>query len=586
MTDKEHAVAEAQSDVVVEKASFRWAHFINKEDSWAVWLGFALLTVGLLIFLPRPPQKAETIIAEANATMQAESQRAPFKTIQWHQAYDAKQRLKATSEPYAKTIARWLGRPHGWETNPIRSFVQTSNQAEAHTAARTDQLAAAEQTAAAAKAEAMAAEQAAAEANFNDVALNEFAVEKIRAWRDARSRASLIEKSATAKPYNQIPYLIGLSLILAVIFGFAMRFLRVPFRKFVVGFQFVFLIAVLSYMMAHQSTMNDYGIGYAAWAIVFGMVISNTVGTPHWVKPAVQTEFYIKTGLVLLGAEVLFGKIVAIGIPGLLVAWIVTPVVIISMFWLGNRYIKIESKSLNITIAAATSVCGVSAAIATAAASRAKKEELTLAVGMSLIFTAAMMIVMPNVIRAVGMDDVLGGAWMGGTIDSTGAVAAAGAFLSDRALYVAATVKMIQNILIGVVAFFVAIYWCLKVEVGDRSAVNAVELWYRLPKFVLGFVAASVAFSILYEWLGADTAYYAIDNGVLRGFSKTLRGWFFCLAFVSIGLESNFRDLTRHFTGGKPLILYVIGQSFNLILTLLVAYLAFFVIFPQITANI
>jgi uncharacterized membrane protein YadS len=118
------------------------------------------------------------------------------------------------------------------------------------------------------------------------------------------------------------------------------------------------------------------------------------------------------------------------------------------------------------------SVCGVSAAIATAAACRAKKEELTLAVGLSLVFTSIMMIVMPAIIKAVGMPEVLGGAWMGGTIDATGAVAAAGAFLGEKALYTAATIKMIQNVLIGVIAFCVAVYWCAKVdcEPGQRVA--------------------------------------------------------------------------------------------------------------------
>ena len=124
-----------------------------------------------------------------------------------------------------------------------------------------------------------------------------------------------------------------------------------------------------------------------------------------------------------------------------------------------------QSKTLNITLAADMSVCGVSrAAIATAAACRAKKEELKLAIGISLVFTSVMMIVIPNIINATGMDHVLGGAWIGGTIDATGAVAAAGAFLSDKALYVAATVKLIQNILIGVIAFAVALYWVTWVE--------------------------------------------------------------------------------------------------------------------------
>ncbi len=332
--------------------------------------------------------------------------------------------------------------------------------------------------------------------------------------------------------------------------------------------------------------MKEYGIGYAAWAILFGMLISNTVGTPGWVKPAVRTEFFIKTGLVLLGAEILFGKIVTIGIPGIFVAWLVTPTVLIFGFIVGDRWLKMPSKTLNVTICAAASVCGVSAAIATATACRAKKEELTLAVGLSLIFTSLMMIGMPAMIKAMGMGQILGGAWMGGTIDATGAVAAAGAFLGEKALYTSATIKMIQNVMIGVVAFCVALYWTMRIERREGTTVGAMEIWYRLPKFVLGFIGVSVVFSIIYGFMGNDAGYTLIDHGVIRGGTKLLRGWMFCLAFVSIGLATNFRELADHFKGGKPLILYAGTQGFNLLLTLLIAWLAFFKVFPHITEKI
>jgi uncharacterized membrane protein YadS len=302
--------------------------------------------------------------------------------------------------------------------------------------------------------------------------------------------------------------------------------------------------------------------------------------------PSVQTEYFIKTGLVLLGAEILFGKILSIGVPGIFVAWVVTPTVLIATFILGQKIIRVPSKTLNMTISADMSVCGVSAAIATAAACRAKKEELTLAVGLSLVFTSIMMIVMPAFIKAVGMPEVLGGAWMGGTIDATGAVAAAGAFLGERALYTAATVKMIQNVLIGVIAFGVAVYWCAKVDCAPGQRVSAVEIWHRFPKFVIGFITASIVFSFMYSSMGADVSYAIIDHGALRGMSKIFRGWFFCLAFVSIGLATNFRELKEYFKGGKPLILYVCGQTLNLCLTLLMAYIMFYKVFPEITARI
>ncbi len=342
-------------------------------------------------------------------------------------------------------------------------------------------------------------------------------------------------------------------------------------RKYLAGFLVVFAIASLAYLAANQTTMKAWGLGYAIWALGLGLLVSNTIGTPEWLRQGARSELYIKTGLVLLGAEILFSEILKLGAPGLIVAWMVTPTVIIFMWFFGTRWLKMASKSLTIIIATATSVCGVSAAIATAAACRAKKAELTLAVGMTMIFTVIMMVGMPALAKAIGIAPAVGGAWLGGTIDSTGAVVAAGAFLGDEAEKVAAVVKMIQNVLIGLVAFVVAVVWVTKIDRDPRAPKpTLMEVWYRFPKFILGFVLASVVFSfLLMPGLGEERV-----GGILNQ-SKVFRSWFFCLAFVSIGLESNFKDLAGQLVGGKPIVLYVIGQSFNIILTLFAAWLAF-----------
>ena len=112
------------------------------------------------------------------------------------------------------------------------------------------------------------------------------------------------------------------------------------------------------------------------------------------------------------------------------------------------------------------------------------------------------------------------------------------------------------------------------------------EIWYRFPKFVIGFLIASIIYSLLDAGLGKDVSSNLLDHGAIRGFSRLFRGWFFCMAFTSIGLATNFRELADYFKGGKPLILYVCGQTFNLILTLLMAYLMFYKVFPEITAKI
>jgi uncharacterized membrane protein YadS len=431
---------------------------------------------------------------------------------------------------------------------------------------------------------AKAAQSAAAAASYKDAALNATADKEIKSWQASRDKASKARGKASVKPFNRVPYLIGLCVILAVFFGIGKAIMGQSFGKFVVGFPAVFLLAVMAYMAETQQLMTYWGFGFPLWAILFGLLISNTIGTPKWVKPAVSTEYFIKTGLVLLGAEILFNKILAIGKPGIVVAWICTPITLVLTYWVGQNIIKMPSKTLNITISADMSVCGVSAAIATAAACKAKKEELTLAIGLSMVFTAVCMVAQPAFAKLVGMPEVLAGAWMGGTIDSTGAVAAAGAFLGEKALYVAATLKMIQNVLIGVIAFCVAVYWCAKVDCQPGTRVSWWEVWYRFPKFVVGFIVASMVFSMIDASVGKDMSTVLIDQGVLRGFSRIAREWFFALAFICIGLETNFKEFAPYFKGGKPITLYVFGQSFQLAFVLLVAYIMFYIVFPEITA--
>jgi len=577
---------QAEADyVVIESGKTTLRDLYKKEDWMAVWMGFLLLIIGLIIYLPRPPEKAADI-PKHNAVMKEEAAKAPFKTIEWHNASSAKRGIRATDQDFAKTIQSFLAAPSDWERNPIDALFRSEETARAMGAPFKEAAEKAKAAADAALAGAKAAQAAAAAAGFKDTALNAAAEKEIGAWQKAKDAASKADAKFKVKPYNRIPYLIGLCVILAVFFGIGKAIMGTPFGQFVVGFPAVFALAILAYMAETQALMKYWGFGFPLWAIAFGLLISNTVGTPKWIQPAVCTEFYIKTGLVLLGAEILFNKILAIGKPGIFIAWVCTPVTLILTYWFGQKIVKMPSKTLNITISADMSVCGVSAAIATAAACRAKKEELTLAIGLSMVFTAICMVGQPAFAKLVGMPEILAGSWMGSTIDSTGAVAAAGAFLGQKALYVAATIKMIQNVLIGVVAFGVAVYWCTKVDCTPGQRVSWWEIWYRFPKFVIGFITASIIFSFIDQGVGSDMSAVMIDHGVLRGFTRIAREWFFALAFTCIGLETNFREFGPYFKGGKPITLYVFGQSFQLAFTLLIGYIMFYIVFPEITAAI
>ena len=356
-------------------------------------------------------------------------------------------------------------------------------------------------------------------------------------------------------------------LVLGILFSAGAVLTGEKIKKFIPAFLVVFVLSVIVRLISAEFTLNRY-LEWAFWALIVGMLISNTVGTPAWLKPAVKTEFYIKTGLVIMGFSVLFSNIAKFGLYGLGIAWIVTPVVILFMWWFGTRVLKMDNKPLVITMASATSVCGTSAAIATGAASNCKKDDLTMTISISIIFTVLMMALEPILIRWTGMSPIMGGALIGGTVDSTGAVAVAGAVLGGEAEQAAVLVKMIQNILIGFIAFFVALFFATSVNRKDGQKVGAGEIWTRFPKFIIGFFVASLVASFIIQPLAGADQVKAI-NGVLDQY----KNWAFVLAFVSIGLDTNFKDLIRQMQGGKPLWLYLVGQFFNIALTFFAVWL-------------
>ncbi len=356
-------------------------------------------------------------------------------------------------------------------------------------------------------------------------------------------------------------------IVLGGLFTLGIKLQGEKVKKFIPAFIVLFALAFLVRLISAEYTFNRY-LEWAFCALIIGLLISNTVGVPDWLRPAVRTEFYIKTGLVIMGFSVLFSNIAKFGLYGLGIAWIVTPIVILFIWWFGTKVLKIDNKPLVITMASATSVCGTSAAIATGAASNCKKTDLTMVVSISIIFTVLMMVLEPIIIKAVGMSPIMGGALIGGTVDSTGAVAVAGSVLGGDGEKAAVLVKMIQNILIGFITFFVAIYFATHINKGSGEKVGAGEIWTRFPKFIIGFFVASlIASFIIQPIFGGDQV------GAINKVLDQYKNWCFVLAFTSIGLDTRFKDIVKQMEGGKVLWLYIIGQTFNIILTFFAVWL-------------
>lgn len=308
-------------------------------------------------------------------------------------------------------------------------------------------------------------------------------------------------------------------------------------------------------------------IEFPVYAIALGL-IGNAVLSKLALRDALaagfRTEFFIKTGLVLLGASINLKLLVTAAGPAILQALLLITIVFGFTWWFGGK-LGIDDK-LRALLASAVSICGVSAAIAAAGAVQAKREQLAYAASLVIVFALPSIFLLPWLAGLFGLPDAVAGAWIGGNIDTTAAVAAAGAIAGEDALQIATIVKTTQNALIGIVAIALTAYFALKVErrSGAEARPTIGQFWERFPKFVLGFIAASIIGTLYLQW-GGDKATITTVND--------LRTWFLIFAFVAIGLEFSLKGLRE--AGWRPVAVFASATVVNIVVALGLALILF-----------
>ena len=339
-----------------------------------------------------------------------------------------------------------------------------------------------------------------------------------------------------------------------------------PLKYFLVVFPVVYIISIAAMVLAGNKEVKALNLEAVIFSLSLGLLIGNVFKLPAWFRETLSTELFVKIGLVILGTAVIFGDIIKAGSFGLIQAVVVVLSVWYFAYWLCGR-MKID-KEMTMMISSAVSICGVSAAIATAGAIQGDNKKLSYVISLVLITAIPMMIGMPYLANIMGLSQEVTGAWLGGSIDTTGAVVASGTLVGEDALKVSTIVKFSQNVLLGIAAFAISVYWTINSSKNDKTKQQNPGLkviWERFPKFVLGFVAASLLFSFVIP----SPAIAASKESL-----KNIQTLWFVLAFTSIGLETRFADLL-HRDNRKPLYAFVIAQSFNILVTLLIAYLLF-----------
>ncbi len=343
--------------------------------------------------------------------------------------------------------------------------------------------------------------------------------------------------------------------------------LKKGLKALLIVFPIVYVLTTFALIIAGNALVEDYNLEAVIFSLGIGLFISNCFKLPKWFKDALSTELYVKIGLVLLGTTVIFRSILTAGSLGLIQALIVVISVWYFAFWICKK-LKID-KEMSLMLSSAVSICGVSAAIATSGAIEGDSKKLSYVISLVLITAVPMMIFMPYMAEWMGLSQEVTGAWLGGSIDTTGAVVASGSLVGETALQISTIVKFSQNVMLGIAAFLISIYWTYTKSVDDEQVKKQKPtlkvIWERFPKFVIGFVLASLLFSFVISPESVD---------VVKGSLKSLQGLWFALAFTSIGLETNFKDLFSH-NNKKPLYAFLIAQTFNVIVTLIVAVLLF-----------
>lgn len=403
------------------------------------------------------------------------------------------------------------------------------------------------------------------------------------------------------------PRYLALLVALLVLFTIVISFIGQKPGAFIPSFIFVFVVSLLIYLLGSWDQASKYNLEPPLVALLLGLLISNVVGLPRWLDAGFRVEFYIKTGIVLLGATLPFTLIIWAGPVAILQASIVSIVTFLTIFFVARK-LGLDHR-LAAVLGAGGAVCGVSASIAVAGAVRAKKEHPPIAISLVVLYAIVLIFALPLVSRALHLPTGVGGAWIGTSefADAAGLAAAqsygglAGTNLgisgtADQALASYTLIKVIgRDIWIGIWAFILAL---ISVTVWERaesrasatgsstsnstkpqSKVPLGQIWWRFPKFVLGFLIASILTTLIVHGNTLGD-YNKIVKPALITPITSLRTWAFTFSFLSIGLTTRFRELAG--AGVKPFLAFTAGVILNIIL----GYILSVVIFGHYWASV
>jgi len=376
---------------------------------------------------------------------------------------------------------------------------------------------------------------------------------------------------------RHLPNYVALFVTFALLFGVSVTLLRQRAGAFLTAFLVVFAVSALILILGAWVDASKYNLEPPLVALALGLILSNVFTLPAWLEAGLRVEFYIKVGIVLLGATLPFTLLVWAGPVAVAQASIVSLVTFFVIFFAARAFGL--DRRFAAVLGVGGAVCGVSAAIAIAGAVRAKREQASVAITLVVLWAIVMIFVLPFASRSLGLSTAVAGAWIGTSefADAAG-IAAAQAYgdfarqaggaiagVPDASLQAFTLMKVVgRDIWIGIWAFVLAVVATTRWETQDSGVTaraNAGEIWARFPKFVIGFVIASA----LVTWIASHYSLADYRKIVTPDFVApitVLRTWAFTFCFLSIGLTTRIRSLAA--TGLKPFLAFTAGVAVNI----------------------
>ncbi|MCL4531830.1 MAG: YeiH family protein [Actinobacteria bacterium] len=360
---------------------------------------------------------------------------------------------------------------------------------------------------------------------------------------------------------------LSMYVLLAVLTGFAVAVMGGKVGQYLLSFTVLFVAALVILTLGSEDTSKVYGLEYPFWALVVGLIIGNLWEMPSWFRAAAgRTEFYIKTSIVLLGVNLPFTTVVSGGGWGFLEAITIVGIGFIVAFIVAKR-LGFDNPFASI-LGAGGSVCGISAAIAVGGSVKANSKHIGYICSLVMVYALVLIFLMPFIARTLHLTDAVAGAWIGGSELADAAGLAAAAMVSDKAAQAFTLVKLNRDVMIGVLAFILAVLSVTQWEKKEGQPLpSPMIIWDRFPKFVIAFLLASFLSTMWNVQYGKDFAPAVTAN------LNNVRTWLFTLAFLCIGCNTKIEDIRS--MGWRPITAFTVVVVVNLVVGFIMANLLF-----------